>query len=321
MPLPPPLIRSCRYDEAAARKVTEFEETFRCNFFQGRSVLDCMNAILVTGATGNVGRPLVEQLADAGAQVRAVTREPDSARFPAGVEVVGSAAAGLDGAAAVFLNARALGSELATVVDLARRAGVRRLVALSAINADDDFSRQPSRFRGDRNKEVEQHAVDSGLEWVSLRPTVFASNFIGMWAPQLRVGDMVSGPYASASTAPIADADISAVAAHALLRDDLLECKVELTGPEALTNTELVGVIGDVLGRPLRYQEVPPDLVRRRFIDIGFAAEFADAYMALLGTTVSKPALVTNEVQKILGRPAQTFGDAVRPHRALFGNE
>ena len=241
MPLPPRLIRSCRYDEAAARKVTEIEETFRVTFsITVATVLDCMNAILVTGATGNVGRPLVNQLADAGVQVRAVTREPDSARFPAGVEVVGSAAAGVDGAAAVFLNSRALGDQLPTVVDLARRAGVRRLVALSAINADDDFSRQPSRFRGDRNKEVEQHAVDSGLEWVSLRPTVFASNFIGMWAPQIRAGDTVSGPYASASTAPIVDADISAVAAHALLRDDLLGRKVALTGPQALTNTELV---------------------------------------------------------------------------------
>ena len=66
-----------------------------------------------------------------------------------------------------------------------------RLVALSAINADDDFSRQPSRFRGDRNKEVEQLAVDSGLEWVSLRPTVFATNFVGMWAPQIQAGDVV----------------------------------------------------------------------------------------------------------------------------------
>jgi uncharacterized protein YbjT (DUF2867 family) len=279
-----------------------------------------MNTILVTGATGNVGRPLVNQLAEAGVHVRAVTRQPDSAQFPVDVEVVGSAAAGIGGASAVFLNSRALGDELATVVELARRAGVRRLVALSAINADDDFSRQPSRFRGDRNKEVEQHAVDSGLEWVSLRPTVFATNFIGMWAPQIRAGDVVSGPYASASTAPIVDADISAVAVHALLRDDLLGRKVPLTGPQALTNTELVGVIGDVLGRPLRYQEVSPDLVRRRFIDLGFSAEFADGYIGLLEATVCKPALVTNEVEKILGRPSRTFADAIRPRRDLFAD-
>ncbi len=279
-----------------------------------------MNAILVTGATGNVGRPLVNQLAEAGVRVRAVTRQPDSAQFPGGVEVVGSAAEGVNGASAVFLNSRALGDELATIVELARRAGVRRLVALSAINADDDFSRQPSRFRGDRNKEVEQYVVDSGLEWVSLRPTVFASNFIGMWAAQIRVGDVVSGPYASASTAPIVDADISAVAMHALVRDDLLVRQIPLTGPQALTNVELVDVIGDVLDRPLRYQEVPPDLVRRRFIGLGFSAEFADAYMGLLEATVSKPALVTAEVEKILGRAPQTFGDAIRAHRDLFSN-
>ena len=88
-------------------------------------------------------------------------------------------------------------------------AGVTKLVALSAINADDDFSRQPSRFRGDRNKEVEQLAVDSGLAWVSLRPTVFATNFAGMWAAQIRAGDVVAGPYAAASTAPIVESDIS----------------------------------------------------------------------------------------------------------------
>jgi uncharacterized protein YbjT (DUF2867 family) len=147
---------------------------------------------------------------------------------------------------------------------------------------------------------------------------VFASNFIGMWAPQIRAGDVVGGPYASASTAPIVDADISAVAVHALLRDDLLGHTIPLTGPQALTNAELVGVIGDVLDRPLRYQEVPPDLVRRRFIGLGFSAEFADAYMGLLEATVSKPALVTNEVEKILGRAPQTFGDAIRARRDLL---
>src|SRR5687767_11378857 len=110
-----------------------------------------MNTILVTGATGNVGRPLVNQLVDAGAEVRALTRHPDTAQFPAGVQVVDSAAEGLRGAGAVFLNSRALGEEMGPLVATARAAGVTRLVALSAINADDDFSRQPSRFRGDRN--------------------------------------------------------------------------------------------------------------------------------------------------------------------------
>jgi uncharacterized protein YbjT (DUF2867 family) len=279
-----------------------------------------MNAILVTGATGNVGRPLVTQLVEAGAQVRAVTRQPDTTRFPAGVEAVASAAEGLRGASAVFLNSRALGDELASVVRLARREGVTRLVALSAINADDDFSRQPSRFRGDRNKEVEQLAADSGLEWVSLRPTVFITNFFGMWAPQIQAGDVVTGPYANASTAPIVDRDISAVAAQALLTDNLVGQKIPLTGPQAFTNAELVDVIGTVLDRRLSYQEVPAEMVRQRFIGLGFPAEFADAYIAFLEATVEKPALVTHEVEKILGRPAETFADAVSAHQDLFSN-
>jgi uncharacterized protein YbjT (DUF2867 family) len=274
--------------------------------------------IVVTGATGNVGRPLVSELAAAGARVRAVTRAPETAGFPDGVEAVRSPADALPGASAVFLNSRALRDELADVVDLARRSGVTKLVALSAINADDDFSRQPSRFRGDRNKEVEQLAVDSGLDWVSLRPTVFASNFVGMWAAQILAGDVVGGPYAAASAAPIVDADISAVAARALLTDELVGQQVPLTGPQAFSNSELVEIIGRVLGRPLRYFEVPPDVVRQRFISLGLGAEFADAYAAMLAESLDKPALVTREVEKIMGRPATTFAQWVSDHRYLF---
>jgi uncharacterized protein YbjT (DUF2867 family) len=274
--------------------------------------------ILVTGATGNVGRPLVEELTRAGVAVRAVSRNPDTAGLPAEVEVVASAVDGLRGASAVFVNSRALGAELATVVELAVRAGVRKLVALSAINADDDDARQPSRVRGDRNRETEQLAVGSGLTWVSLRPSVFVSNFAGMWSPQVRAGDVVAGPFAGASSAPIVDGDISAVAARALLTDDLDGQKIPLTGPEALTNTELAEAIAEVLGRPLRYQEVPTDMVRQRFIGIGFPAEFADAYIAMLAATVDRPALVTNEVDKILGRPATSFRQWVSEHTELF---
>jgi uncharacterized protein YbjT (DUF2867 family) len=277
-------------------------------------------SIVVTGATGNVGRPLVAELAAAGARVRAVTRTPETAQFPPAVEVVGSIAEALPGASAVFLNSRALGPELAAVAAACRDAGVSKLVALSAINADDDFSRQPSRFRGDRNKEVEELAVGSGLAWVSLRPAVFATNFAGMWSAQIRGGDLVAGPYAAASAAPIVDSDISAVAARALLTDELVGQRIPLTGPQAFTNSELVSVIGAVLNRPLQYLEVPAQLVRQRFIGLGFPAEFADAYTAMLAETLGKPALVTHDVERILDRPATTFADWVSRHRDLFKN-
>lgn len=277
-----------------------------------------MNTILVTGATGNVGRPLVTELVNAGARVRAVTRSPQTAALPSGVEVVPTAAAGMPGVSAVFLNSRALGDDLAATIDLARESGVQRLVALSAINADEDDSRQPSRVRGDRNRETEQLAIASGLEWVSLRPTYFASNFAGMWSAQIRFGDVVSGPYADASVAPIADADISAVAAVALLTDELVGQRVPLTGPQALTNTQLVAAIGSALRRPLRYQEVPADLVREHFVAIGFPAEFADGFLALMSDAVKTPALVTHEVDKILGRRATTFAEWASRHSHLF---
>ncbi len=274
--------------------------------------------IVVTGATGNVGRPLVSLLAAAGARVRAITRTPDTARFPAGVQAVSAAGDALRGASTVFLNSRALGDELADIVVTARNSGVAKLVALSAINADDEFARQPSRFRGDRNKEVEQLCVDSGLAWVSLRPSVFATNFVGMWSAQIRAGDVVGGPYAAASSAPIVEADIAAVAAQALLTDELVGQRIPLTGPQALTNAELVDVIGNVLERPLRYVEAPPEVVRQRFIAIGLGADFADAYMAMLADAVDKPALVTHDVEKITGSPATSFAQWVGEHRQLF---
>ncbi len=274
--------------------------------------------IVVTGATGNVGRPLVAELVAAGARVRAVTRTPKTSGFRSGVEVVGSAAEALPGASAVFLNSRALGEQLESVVTQCLPAGVTKLVALSAINADDDFSRQPSRFRGDRNKEVEQFAVDSGLAWVSLRPAVFATNFAGMWSAQIRSGDVVTGPYAAAAAAPIVESDISEVAARALLTDELVGQRIPLTGPQAFTNSELVEVIGAVLDRPLQYREIPNAAVRQRFIGLGFSADFADAYTAMLAETLDKPALVTHDVEKILGRPALPFAQWVSQHRDWF---
>jgi uncharacterized protein YbjT (DUF2867 family) len=277
--------------------------------------------VVVSGATGNVGRPLVSLLAAAGARVVAVTRRPGAAEFPAGVQVVTSTVEALPAASAVFLNSRALGDELADVVAAATQTGVAKLVALSAINAEDDFARQPSRVRGDRNKEVEQLSIDSGLPWVSLRPTVFATNFAGMWSAQIRAGDVVAGPYAGASSAPIVEADIAAVAARALLTDDVVGQQVPLTGPQAFTNVELLDVIGSVLGRRLRYVEAAPEVVRQRFIDIGLGAEFADAYLLMQRDQLDKPALVTHDVEKLTGQPATTFAHWVDRHRHLFTTE
>src|SRR5262249_25545471 len=118
--------------------------------------------------------------------------------------------------------------------------------------------------------------------------------------------------------APIVDSDISAVAARALLSDDLLGQKVPLTGPQSLTNEQMVGIIGTVLGRSLRYQEIPADLVAQRFAELGLGEQFGQAYVSLLAATVGLDAVVTEDVEKILGRPAQTFEQWVVDHQDLF---
>jgi uncharacterized protein YbjT (DUF2867 family) len=140
-----------------------------------------------------------------------------------------------------------------------------------------------------------------------------------MWGAQIRVGDLARGPYAAASTAPFVENDIAAVAAHALLDDDLVGQRIPMTGPELFTNPELVEVIGACSGGRCG-KEVPPDVVGQVFIAMGLGAEFADAYIGFLSKTVDMPALVTREVEKILGRPAQPFAEWVAEHQALFTN-
>jgi uncharacterized protein YbjT (DUF2867 family) len=139
-----------------------------------------------------------------------------------------------------------------------------------------------------------------------------------MWAGQIRAGDVVNGPYAEASSAPIAESDIAAVAARAFITDDFVGQRIPLTGPQSLTNTEMVDIVGSVLHRPLRYNEIPPDLVLQRFLSLGFPAEFGTAYIAMLATTVDAPAPVTDDIERILGRRAESFEQWVTQHKSLF---
>ena len=278
---------------------------------------------LITGATGLVGRPLVAAL---GADARAVTRHPDAAGLPAGVQLAAgdpsrpdTLDAALRGVTGIFLNPRALGDASATgeLLSRARRHGVTRVVALSAINADDDPARQPSRYNGDRNAEVERAAVASGLEWVALRPSYFATNTIGLFGAQLRAGDVVRGPYPAFAEAPIDPADIAAVAAVALRGDDLVGTRPVLTGPQALTQERLVAELARVLRRPLSYQEVPAEAARHGMLAAGLTPGFVDAYLARMAA--SAPAVVTADVEKILGRPARPYADWAAEHAEAFG--
>lgn len=269
--------------------------------------------IVVTGATGVVGRPLVALLKDQGVAVRAVTR---SAGFDAHrPETIAPA---LEGADVVFVHPRAVGESAAKLLALAAESGVRRVVVLSAINVDDDLEHQPSRQNGDRNKEVEAAVVESGLPWVAIRASSFAVNAIGMFGAQVRAGDVVRAPYANFAESPLHEADLAAVIAHALTNDDLEGRRIPVTGPQSLTHQEMVTVISEVIGRPLRFEEVPPELAARGLIANGLPEAFVNALMARYARDAGKPAPVTDEVERILDRPARTFAQWVADHADSF---
>jgi uncharacterized protein YbjT (DUF2867 family) len=266
--------------------------------------------ILVTGATGTIGRLLVHLLAAAGEPVRAVSRDLGRAGLPAGVDVVAADRPDMfDGVSSVLLNPRAVGTTAAELLELAAAAGVRRVVALAAINVDDDPARQPSRFRGDLNREVEAAAVASGLEWVSLRPTEFTGNAAGLWAGPILAGDVVPAPYALSESAPIDERDVAAVAARALVGEIAPGSRLVLTGPRSLTKAEQVATIGEVLGRPL--------VLRGQ----GFPAGFVEALLAMQAAAVGRPAPTTTTVADVLGRPAYTFAEWTADHVDAFRSE
>jgi uncharacterized protein YbjT (DUF2867 family) len=291
------------------------------------NVLPAQEAVMifVTGATGTIGHPLLDLLVRQGVAVRAVSRDPQVAALPAGVEVVAgdpsrpdTIAKYLEGVSAVFLHPRAVGDAAGDLLALARQRNVARVVALSAINVDDDPAEQPSRLQGDRNKEAEDVAVASGLEWVSLRPASFAVNTLRPWAPQLRTGDIVRGPYPGFAEPLIHETDVAEVTAHALLDPGLAGRRLPLTGPQSVSQEDLVSIIGDVIGRPLRYQEIPAGAFRQAMVERGLPPAFVDALLARYARGVGPAETVTDEVEKVLGRPARTYAEWVSDHVAAF---
>jgi uncharacterized protein YbjT (DUF2867 family) len=277
--------------------------------------------ILVTGATGLVGRHIVDALLCQGAKVRATTRVPETAGLPDAVDLADAgSAASLDGVEALFLHPRATTDPIGLLAE-ARAAGVRKVVALAAMNVDDPLDEQPSRLTGDRNRETENAAVASGLQWTSLRPSTFASNTGRSFGPQVRAGDVVRYVYPSFEESPIHERDLAAVAAHALLTDELTGRRVDLTGPHSLSHRSMVSIIGSVLGRPLRFAEIPPEAAVRAMTAAGLPAPFVSALMARYARHLDRPQHPANDaVRMILDRPALTYAEWVADNTATFRN-
>jgi uncharacterized protein YbjT (DUF2867 family) len=186
---------------------------------------------------------------------------------------------------------------------------VRRVVYLSALAAADP----PGGFWG----AVERRIEASGLEWTFLRPTGFASNTL-IWADQIRHGDVVRWPYPDAARSLIDERDIAAVAARALLGDDLVGTRPVLTGPETVTQVEQVRQIGEALGRRLRYVELSPRAARAQMVAAIGDEAFADHALDTWAGFAEHPEPITNAVEKLTGTRARTFRQWARDHADAF---
>jgi uncharacterized protein YbjT (DUF2867 family) len=274
--------------------------------------------ILVTGATGTVGRQTVVQLLGAGAQVRALTRHPDAARLPGGVDVVradladpGTLAPALEDVEAVFLVWPFTTVEGAPAVLDAIERETHRLVYLSS--AGGQRPDPVGLFHADMERLIEE----STLNWTFLRPSGFATNTL-LWAGQIRGDGVVRWPYGAAARSLIHESDIAAVAVRALTGKGHSGAKHVLTGPELLTQAEQVHTIGDVIRRPVRWEEVPPEAVRDGLVTAFGNASFVDSALGTWARFVDQPEIVTHTVEEVTGTPARTFREWASDHAGDF---
>jgi uncharacterized protein YbjT (DUF2867 family) len=272
--------------------------------------------VVVTGATGAVGRLVVQRLIDAGRAVRAVTRNPARAASAVPAEIVGGDLDDPDSLTLAFTGAESLFllSHPATAVAVARlaqRCGVVRIVTLTSILADREAAGEHYHLRV-------EHAVEStGLAWTHIRPGMFASNLLG-WAEAIRREGVVREPYANAAQTPIHEADVAAVAAATLLHDGHAGRIYPLSGPQTLTKPEQLAAISAALGRQLDFEEIEPDAWRQAGSAPGFVQDFL---LEIWARSTQAPEPVLSTVQEVTGRPARTLTEWATDHREHFGGE
>jgi uncharacterized protein YbjT (DUF2867 family) len=276
--------------------------------------------IVVTGATGNVGREVVRALADRGVSVRAVARRPDAVPLPSPVEVVAADLATPDAAGPALAGARGLFllGTLATPGLLAHagEAGVEHVVVLTSRCV---VGGRPDNAVTGTWLDAEAAVRASRVPWTILRPSGFHANAL-RWLPQLREGDVVRAPWPGVPIASIDPADIAAVAAVALTDPGagLVGAAPSLSGPEPLTPGDQVATLARALDRPLRYEPLGDADARAAMLADGTPAGIVDALFRFFTDGEFDDSAVLGTVERITGRPPRTFADWARDNAAAF---
>jgi uncharacterized protein YbjT (DUF2867 family) len=271
--------------------------------------------VLVTGATGTVGRHLVSQLIHAGHDVRALTRNPEKAELPTAARVVrgdlidvATLRPALDGAEAVHLITFGSSYEPLTngaeIVHAAQEAGVRRVTVLKG-----DVAPSP----------LEEAIMASGLTWTFLGPVEFMANMLD-WAPGIREDGVVRAPFVDQGGPSVHEADIAAVAAVALTEDGHGGQTYWITGPEVLTARDKVRIIGEVLGRDVQLVEQTEEELVAQYREQGWSGEDIAWFLDMAHDPPAVGRVVQPTVERVTGRPGRSFAQWVREHAAAFGS-
>jgi len=270
--------------------------------------------ILVTGASGSVGREVVREILKTGKEFRAMFRsKEDAAKSPQGVKAViadfrdaASLANALRDVEQVFLVCSPI-PELVELegkaIDACRKSGVKRIVLNSALGAGDFDKSFPSWHR-----KVEDKLKASGIENTILRPNGFMQNTVTYLAPSIRTQGVFYDAMGGAKTSYVDVKDVAAVAAKVLTSEGHSGKVYELNGPEAITQDELAKRIAAKAGRAVRHITVSPDEYRKGLLDAGVPEWMANAELDLQGYFQSgKAAVVDGLIAKLLGRPEGTI--------------
>jgi uncharacterized protein YbjT (DUF2867 family) len=278
--------------------------------------------ILITGATGNIGKELIPLLLESGQSIRILVRDerkvahldPWVERAVGDLDKPETLVPAVKDIESIFLVTYETQQDV-NVIEAAKCAGVQHIVKLSTLEATEHKIKV-----GKWHYEREELIRASGLAWTFLRPGMFMSNSIEWWSDSIKGQNSVFFPSGrKGKVAPVDPRDVANVAALALTQLGHSGQAYELTGAELFTIGEMVGVISRVLEKPIQYVDIPPIAAKLFMLKTGMDKTLVSALMEMLASLRrNEGAIVTDTVQRVTGHPPRTFELWCREHIESF---
>ena len=283
--------------------------------------------ILITGASGNIGRELIRRLSEAGTPYRAGLHSPGKAaelKLPANSSAVEfdftrpeTMRAAMAGIERLFLLSPS-GPEMAEreieAVELAGEAGVRHVVKLSAFGAQTDGF-----MLGRLHRESEKHVLASGLAYTFLRPNTFMQNLVFLCADSVRAEGRIYLPCGDTDISHVDSRNVAEIAQRVLRDDAHFKRIYEITGPESLTCTEIARRVSTVTGRNVSYVDIPPEKFHARLAAMGLPGWMVEAMVDLLAFQAEGfTSAVSPAYEHVMGKAPTSFNKWMRDAAGAF---